>query len=108
MAELQRDESFRSAIKNQKRRLSATKIEKRNSLTAETSEATFYTKKKFFFEFFKGIVSRGFPEPLSLDQFRLFCMYSTYANGFETFFCVVFEKINTLKQSWLAFINCEV
>jgi hypothetical protein len=33
MAELQRDESFRSAIKNQKRRLSATKIEKRNSLT---------------------------------------------------------------------------
>jgi hypothetical protein len=45
MAELQRDESFRSAIKNQKRRLSATKIEKRNSLTAETSEATFLFKQ---------------------------------------------------------------
>lgn len=36
MADIQRDESFRSAIKNQKRRLSATKVEKRNSLTAET------------------------------------------------------------------------
>jgi hypothetical protein len=33
MSDLQREESFRSAIKNQKRRLSATKIEKRNSLT---------------------------------------------------------------------------
>lgn len=33
MSDIQREESFRSAIKNQKRRLSATKIEKRNSLT---------------------------------------------------------------------------
>jgi len=34
MADIQRDESFRSAIKNQKRRLSATKIEKKNTLHA--------------------------------------------------------------------------
>ena len=41
MADIQREESFRTAIKNQKRRLSATKIEKRNSIT-ETGESIFY------------------------------------------------------------------
>jgi len=35
MSDIQREESFRSAIKNQKRRLSATKVEKRNSLTPD-------------------------------------------------------------------------
>ena len=38
MADIQRDESFRTAIKNQKRRLSATKIEKRNSITETGQE----------------------------------------------------------------------
>jgi hypothetical protein len=54
MAELQRDESFRSAIKNQKRRLSATKIEKRNSLTAETSEELFIRTISCSLSFLKG------------------------------------------------------